>query len=72
MTAKDKNTDAGQEEQMVLLRRVDSKLDNLDGKLDRMRQEVRRDAAIYGATAGGVTGGIISVGLALIKAKLGL
>lgn len=72
MTAKDNKADAGQDEQLQLLRRLDSKMDNLDGKLDRVRQEVRKDAVIYGATAGGLTGGIISVGLALAKAKLGL
>lgn len=72
MTAKDKTNDAGPDEQLQLLRRVDGKLDNLDGKLDRMRQEVRKDALVYGATAGGLTGGIIAVGVALAKAKLGL
>ena len=48
MTAKDKTNDAGPDEQLQLLRRVDGKLDNLDGKLDRMRQEVRKDAVVYG------------------------
>ena len=37
-----------------------------------MRQEVRKDAVVYGATAGGITGGIIAVGVALAKAKMGL
>ncbi|MNV52128.1 hypothetical protein D3C71_1442050 [compost metagenome] len=72
MTAKDTNTGAGHDEQLQLLRRVDGKLDNLDGKLDRVRQDVRKDAVRYGAAAGSVTGGIVAVGIALAKAKLGL
>ena len=72
MTTKAQCAPAAQDEQLQLLRRVDGKLDNMSGKLDRIRQEVRKDAMVYGATAGGLTGGIISVGLAIAKAKLGL
>lgn len=70
--AKDAPTDAGQGEQLQLLRRVDGKLDAMNGKLDRIHQQVRKKAIVYGATAGGVTGGIIAVGVAIAKAKLGM
>lgn len=72
MTTKDTPTVAEQNEQLQLLRSVDGKLDTMDGKLDRIHQQVRKDAIIYGATAGGLSGCIISVGVALARAKMGL
>lgn len=72
MTINDTPTLTGQDEQLQLLRSVDSKLDAMDGKLDRIHQKARKDAIIYGATAGGLSGCIISVGVALAKAKMGL
>lgn len=71
-TGQDAPTAAGQDEPLQLLRRVDRKLDDMNGKLDRIHQQVRKEAIVYGATAGGVTGGIIAVGVALAKAKLGM
>lgn len=67
-TGQDAPTAAGQDEPLQLLRRVDRKLDDMNGKLDRIRKE----AIVSGATAGGLTGGIIAAGIALAKAKLGM
>lgn len=71
-TKHDTPSHAGRDEQLQLLHRVDSKLDAMNGKLDLIHQQVRKKAVVYGATAGGLTGGIVAVGVAIVKAKLGM
>ncbi|MFY3986077.1 hypothetical protein ACOTJH_29085 [Achromobacter xylosoxidans] len=72
MTAKDTPTVVEHDEQLALLHRVDGKIDAMNGKLDMIHQQVRKKAVVYGATAGGLTGGIVAFGVAIVKAKLGM
>lgn len=72
MIIKAQSAPAAQDEQLQLLRRLDTKLDKLDCNLDRFRQEARKDAVVYGAAAGALTSGIITLGMAFARAQLGL
>ncbi|WP_434777678.1 hypothetical protein [Neisseria sp. Ec49-e6-T10] len=64
-------TDNNQSEQLRLLHQMNKKLDCIDSKVDRIETDVKKTAAITGAVAGGVTAGIVSTGIAILKAKLG-
>ncbi len=59
---------AQQDESLRLLRKIDGRLDGLESKIDRSH----RTAVRHGAVAGGVAGGMVSLGIAFVKAKLGL
>lgn len=48
------------------------KQERMDARLDEIHSDCKRAARTNGAVAGGVAGGLVSLGIALIKAKLGL
>ncbi|QMT33463.1 hypothetical protein LNQ82_02845 [Conchiformibius steedae DSM 2580] len=49
-----------------------AKQDKMDEHLKQIHKDCRRDSIIAGGAAGVVTGGVVSVGVAYIRAKLGL
>lgn len=49
-----------------------AKQDKMDEHLKQIHKDCRRDSIIAGGAAGVVTGGVVSVGIAYIRAKLGL
>jgi len=55
-------------EELRLLRKIDKKVDALDGRIDTMK----KTAAVHGAVAGGISGGIVAAGISFAKIKLGL
>ena len=57
---------------MVLLQEISSKLDTLDGKVDQIHRDAKKAGAVAGGVAGAVSGGLVATGLAFIKAQLGL
>lgn len=56
------------DEALMILRRMDGRLERMEGQIE----QVRSTAIKHGAVAGGVAGGIVSLGIAFVKAKLGL
>lgn len=64
--------DQADDEQLRLLRRMDSRLDLMDQKLDALPKTAARYGAAAGAASGAVAGGLVATGIAIIKAKLGL
>ena len=46
--------------------------DKMEMELTEIRKDTKRMAAMTGAAAGGVRGGLVSTGILLIKAKFGL
>ncbi|MDK4650092.1 hypothetical protein QG070_03435 [Kingella kingae] len=46
--------------------------DKMEMELTEIRKDTKRMAAMTGAAAGGVSGGLVTTGILLIKAKLGL
>ncbi|MYM32249.1 hypothetical protein FHW83_004720 [Duganella sp. SG902] len=54
-------------EELQLLRTIAKKVDGIDASMDNMKKQ----AAAYGAAAGGVSGAIAAVGVMIAKAKLG-
>lgn len=46
--------------------------DKIKAELAQIHQDTRKTALIVGSVAGATSGGLVSVGFALIKAKLGL
>ena len=57
-----------QEEQLELMRRMDGKMDLLAMRLDKIEKNSRN----AGAIAGGISGGLVATGIALLKAKFGI
>lgn len=55
-------------EELRLLRKIDQKVDGIDAQL----ADVKRQAVVYGAGAGGVAGAIAALGVLFAKNKLGL
>lgn len=55
-------------EELRLLRKIDQKVDAIDGQIATMK----KTAAIHGAVAGGISGGIVAAGISIAKMKLGL
>lgn len=55
-------------EELRLLRQINQKVDGIDAQL----ADVKRQAVVYGATAGGLAGGIVAAGIMAAKIKLGL
>ena len=51
---------------------VIAKQDKLETQINQIHADCRRVARTNGAVAGGVSGGIVSLGILLIKAKFGL
>ena len=58
---------AGQSTELALLRRIDGKMDNLTSRLDA----VDRRAAVAGAVSGSVAGGVVTIAIGYIRAKMG-
>lgn len=55
-------------EELRLLRQIDQKVDGIDAQL----AGIKKQAALYGAAAGGLSGAIAAVGVLAAKIKLGL
>jgi len=69
----EKHEDRAQaQEALFLLRRIDTRLDHIEHKVDAMPRVAARYGASAGAAAGGVVGGLVSAGIAMARAKLGL
>lgn len=47
------------------------KQDKMDARLDQIHDDCKRVAQKNGAVAGGLAGGLVATGIALIKAKFG-
>lgn len=64
---------------LAALARIEAKQDaclknqeRMDAQLDQIHADCRRTAMVAGAASGGVMGGIVTTGILLLKAKLGL
>ncbi len=64
---------------LAALARIEAKQDeqlknqeHMDAQLDQIHADCRRTAVVAGAASGGVIGGVVTTGILLIKAKLGL
>lgn len=64
---------------LAALARIEAKQDEqlknqerMDAQLDQIHADCRRTAVVAGAASGGVMGGVVTTGILLIKAKLGL
>lgn len=64
---------------LVALARIEAKTDQtlanqakMSAEIAQIHQDTRRTAVIVGGVAGATSGGLVSLGFALIKAKLGL
>ncbi len=55
-------------EELRLLRKIDQKVDGIDAQLAGMKKQ----AILYGAAAGGLSGAIVAGGIMAAKIKLGL
>ncbi|MFZ6687520.1 hypothetical protein ACO0K0_07210 [Undibacterium sp. SXout11W] len=55
-------------EELRLLRKIDQKVEAIDEQMANMK----KTAAVHGAVAGGISGGIVAAGLSFAKIKLGL
>lgn len=55
-------------EELALLRKIDQKVDAIDAQIPN----IKKTAAIHGAIAGGISGGIVAAGISIAKMKLGL
>jgi len=55
-------------EELRLLRQIDKKVDGIEEQLI----DVKKTAAVHGAVAGGISGGIVAAGISFAKIKLGL
>ena len=59
--------EAGETTEVALLRRIDGKMDTVVNRLDT----VERRAMVAGAGGGALAGGVVSLGIAYIRAKMG-
>lgn len=59
--------DAEETTEVALLRRIDGKMDTVVDRLDT----VERRAVVAGAGGGALAGGVVSLGIAYIRAKMG-
>ncbi len=59
--------EAGETTEVALLRRIDGKMDTVVDRLDA----VERRAMVAGAGGGALAGGVVSLGIAYIRAKMG-
>lgn len=59
------------DEQLALLKKINSKMDNVSAQMQELKKENRRAGAVAGAVAGGISGGIVATGLAILRAKVG-
>ena len=55
-------------EEVRLLRKIDQKVDAIDQKM----ATIKKTAAIHGAAAGAISGGIVTAGISFAKIKLGM
>ncbi|MFZ6748530.1 hypothetical protein [Undibacterium sp. Ren11W] len=62
------NTTTEVSEELRLLRKIDHKVDGIDSQLAGMKKQ----AILYGAVAGGLSGAIVAGGIMAAKIKLGL
>lgn len=51
-----------------LLQRIDQRLENIESQIN----QVEKRAVRYGAAAGGLSGGLVAVGVLVAKIKLGI
>lgn len=58
--------------EMQLLQSIDDRLCELNTKIDDINQHTVKTAAKTGAIAGSISGGIVAVGISLLKAKFGI
>ncbi|KIP18159.1 hypothetical protein KY49_3307 [Burkholderia sp. MSHR3999] len=63
--------DSSNDEQLVLLRKIDGDIGALTAKIEGIELRAVRNGAIAGGVAGGVAGGIVATGIAFIRHKLG-
>ncbi|WP_027181638.1 hypothetical protein [Oleidesulfovibrio alaskensis] len=66
----EKPTEARTQE-LMLLERMDAKLDALDKRMDGMDRRAASAGAVAGGVAGGITGALVASSIAYIKATLG-
>ena len=62
---------ASDPEQLALLRKIDTNVTDLSGRLVSVEKAAIRNGAIAGGVAGSVSGGIIAAGIAFVRAHLG-
>lgn len=55
-------------EELALLRKIDQKVDAIDTQMSNFKKQ----AALYGAASGAVSGAIVTAGILAAKFKLGL
>jgi hypothetical protein len=67
MTATNNTADPEVSEELRLLRKIDQKVEAIEDKVGDMKKQ----AAAYGAAAGGISGAIAAVGVLIAKSKLG-
>lgn len=68
MTTSQNNATQEVSEELRLLRKIDQKVDGIDAQL----ADVKKQAVMYGAAAGGLSGAIAAVGVMAAKIKLGI
>jgi len=59
--------EAGETTEVALLRRIDGKMDTVVDRLDA----VERRAMVVGASSGALAGGVVSLTIGFIRAKMG-
>jgi len=67
MTTTKFNAEPEVSEELRLLRKIDQKVEAIEVKVGDMKKQ----AAVYGAAAGGLSGAIAAVGVMIAKSKLG-
>lgn len=68
MTASQNSATPEVSEELRLLRKIDKKVDGIETQL----ADVKKQAIVYGATAGGLSGAIVAATVMIAKNKLGL
>ncbi|VVE59811.1 hypothetical protein PCA31118_00023 [Pandoraea captiosa] len=65
-------TKAPESEELALLRKIDSNVDELRAGIKDAQRLAARNGAVAGAIAGAASGGIVALGIAFARAKLGI
>ena len=68
MTAFPNNAAEEISEELRLLSKIDQKVDGIEAQI----ADVKKQAVVYGAAAGGLSGAIVAGGIMAAKIKLGL
>lgn len=58
-------------EELALLRKIDSNVDELRQGIKDAQRLATKSGAIAGSVAGAASGGIVAIGIAIARAKLG-